>query len=78
MGLKRYELSEAQWVRIAPMLPGKSTDPGRTGADTQTRRMTTALLGRKSDDAPGASIQNIIDHVCGRRVRVHHGRKLVL
>ena len=23
MGIKRYELSEAQWVRIAPLLPGK-------------------------------------------------------
>jgi putative transposase len=35
MGVKRYELSEAQWVRIAPMLPGKVTDPGRTGADNR-------------------------------------------
>ena len=35
MGVKRYELSEAQWVRIAPMLPGKATDPGRTGADNR-------------------------------------------
>lgn len=32
---KRYELSEAQWVRIAPMLPGKVTDPGRTGGDNR-------------------------------------------
>src|ERR1700740_988145 len=35
MGVKRYELSEAQWVRIAPMLPGKATDPGRTAADNR-------------------------------------------
>ena len=35
MGVKRYELSEAQWLRIAPMLPGKATDPGRTGADNR-------------------------------------------
>jgi transposase len=35
MGVKRYELSEAQWVRIAPMLPGKPTDPGRTAADNR-------------------------------------------
>jgi putative transposase len=32
---KRYELSEAQWVRIAPMLPGKVSDPGRTGRDNR-------------------------------------------
>ena len=35
MGVKRYELSEAQWVKIAPMLPGKATDPGRTGSDNR-------------------------------------------
>lgn len=29
MGIKRYELSEAQWRRIEPMLPGKVGDPGR-------------------------------------------------
>ena len=32
---KRYELSEAQWARIAPMLPGKVADPGRTGGDNR-------------------------------------------
>jgi len=31
MGVKRYELSEAQWARIAPMLPGKATDPRADG-----------------------------------------------
>ena len=31
MGTKRYELSEAQWRRIAPLLPGKAGDPGRSG-----------------------------------------------
>ena len=35
MGVKRYELSEAQWGRIAPLLPGKVGDPGRTGADNR-------------------------------------------
>ena len=32
---KRYELSEAQWARVAPMLPGKAADPGRTGGDNR-------------------------------------------
>ena len=35
MGVKRYELSDAQWERIAPLLPGKLSDPGRTGADNR-------------------------------------------
>lgn len=35
MGISRYELSDAQWERIAPLLPGKVTDPGRTGADNR-------------------------------------------
>jgi putative transposase len=33
--VKRYELSEAQWRRIADLLPGKATDPGRTGTDNR-------------------------------------------
>ena len=33
--VKRYELSEAQWRRIAELLPGKPGDPGRTGADNR-------------------------------------------
>lgn len=32
---KRYELSEAQWTRIASILPGKGSDPGRTGRDNR-------------------------------------------
>jgi len=32
MGVKRYELSTRQWERIAPLLPGKVGDPGRSGA----------------------------------------------
>jgi len=32
---KRYELTQAQWERIAPMLPGKASDPGRTGGDNR-------------------------------------------
>lgn len=35
MGNKRYELSDVQWQRIAPMLPGKAGDPGRTGGDNR-------------------------------------------
>ena len=31
--VKRYELTQAQWDRIAHLAPGKAGDPGRTGAD---------------------------------------------
>lgn len=33
--VKRYELSEAQWRRIGTLLPGKASDPGRTGGDNR-------------------------------------------
>ncbi|MQW88480.1 IS5 family transposase [Sinorhizobium saheli] len=33
--MKRYELSDAQWARIAALLPGKAGDPGRTGGDNR-------------------------------------------
>ena len=32
MSVKRYELSQVQWERIAGLLPGKAGDPGRTAA----------------------------------------------
>ena len=35
MGVKRYELSEDQWAKIALLLPGKPGDPGRAGADNR-------------------------------------------
>jgi len=35
MGIRRYELSEAQWLRIEPLLPGKARDRGRTGSDNR-------------------------------------------
>jgi len=35
MGIKRYELSQGQWERIAALLPGKRSDPGRTAADNR-------------------------------------------
>jgi putative transposase len=35
MGVKRYELTDAQWRRIAPLLPGKVGDPGRSGVDNR-------------------------------------------
>jgi transposase len=33
--LDRSVLSDAQWERVSPLLPGKAGDPGRTGADNR-------------------------------------------
>src|SRR5690606_1600312 len=35
MGVKRYELSDAQWERVAPLMPGEAGDPGRTATDNR-------------------------------------------
>jgi transposase len=35
MSTKRYELNQTQWERIAPLLPGKAGDPGRTAQDNR-------------------------------------------
>lgn len=35
MSVKRYELDEAQWVRLKPLSPGKASDPGRTGSNNR-------------------------------------------
>ena len=32
---KRYELNDQLWARIADMLPGKKSDPGRTAKDNR-------------------------------------------
>ena len=39
---KRYELTSAQWARIENLLPGKASDPGRTGVDN--RNFVNAVL----------------------------------
>ena len=31
----KSELNNAQWAKIALLLPGKSGDPGRTGSDNR-------------------------------------------
>lgn len=35
MKRRRHELSDAQWERIEPLLPGKKSDPGRTATDNR-------------------------------------------
>lgn len=33
--MDRRELSDAMWERMEPLLPGKASDPGRTGRDNR-------------------------------------------
>ena len=40
--VKRYELSDEQWRKIADLVPGKAGDPGRTGDDN--RRFVNGVL----------------------------------
>lgn len=40
--MRRYEISDENWERIAPLLPGKASDPGRTAEDN--RRFITGVL----------------------------------
>ncbi|MGZ9724484.1 IS5 family transposase [Rhizobium miluonense] len=35
MAVGRYELSDAQWLKIVSLLPGKIGDPGRSGSDNR-------------------------------------------
>ena len=48
--LSRTLLNDAQWERIAPLLPGKKDDPGRSGEDN--RRFIEAVLWLAHTDAP--------------------------
>jgi transposase len=48
--LDRRVLSDAQWERVAPLLPGKASDPGRSGADN--RRFLEAVLWIVRTGAP--------------------------
>ena len=40
--VKRYELSDEQWRKMADLVPGKAGDPGRTGDDN--RRFVNGVL----------------------------------
>lgn len=40
--IERHRLTDAQWERIAPLVPGKAGDPGRHGEDN--RKFVDAVL----------------------------------
>ena len=45
-----YAISDDRWERLAPLLPGKASDPGRTAADN--RRFIDAVLWVARTGAP--------------------------
>lgn len=48
--MARKTLNDRQWQRVAPLLPGKHGDPGRTGADN--RRTLEGILWIVRTGAP--------------------------
>lgn len=48
--MDRRLLSDAQWARVAPLLPGKPGDPGRSGTDN--RLFLEAVLWMARAGAP--------------------------
>ena len=48
--MNRDVLSDAQWARIEPLIPGKPGDPGRTGDDN--RLFVEAILWMDRTGAP--------------------------
>jgi transposase len=58
--MDRSLLSDAQWERIAPLLPGKPGDPGRSGADN--RRFVEAVLWLVRTGAPWRDLDKKFGH----------------
>ena len=52
--MRRYEISDAQWERIAGMLPGKEGDVGRTAKDN--RQFVNGVLWVLRSGAPWADM----------------------
>lgn len=50
----RHELTDAQWKRIEPLLPGKKSDPGRTATDN--RLFVNAVLYVLNTGIPWADL----------------------
>ncbi len=50
LGRERFVVSDATWEKVAPVLPGKASDPGATGKDT--RLFLEAVLWRVRTGSP--------------------------
>lgn len=58
--MNRDVLNDAQWERLAPLLPGKPGDPGRTAADN--RRFLEAVLWIVRTGAPWRDLHKEFGH----------------
>ncbi len=47
---RRHELTDEQWAKIEPLLPGRKGDPGRSGEDN--RRFVNAVIWIAKTGAP--------------------------
>ena len=54
--MDRLALSDTMWARLAPHLPGKPSDPGRSAADN--RRFMEAVLWMARAGAPWRDLPN--------------------
>jgi transposase len=58
--LDRFVLNDAQWARIAELIPGKTGDPGRSGADN--RLCVEAVLWIVRTSAPWRDLPATFGH----------------
>lgn len=59
MGVKRYELSEAQWVRITLTLSGKVVDHGGSGVDN--RLFVNGFRGLCGPQPTGSTCRSVLE-----------------
>ena len=55
--IERHRLKDAQWERIAPLVPGKEGDPGRHGKDNRGDRGPSEGEGRGASQKIAAGAQ---------------------
>jgi transposase len=58
--LDRLVLSDAQWARMADLIPGKPGDPGRSGTDN--RRFVEAVLWIVRTSSPWRDLPAMFGH----------------
>jgi transposase len=56
----RFVLSDAQWARIAELIPGKTGDPGRSGTDN--RLFVEAVLWIVRTSSPWRDLPSAFGH----------------
>ena len=70
---RRFEMTDAEWERVAPLLPGKAGDPGRTAADN--RLFVDAALWILRTGRPGGTCRRGTATALGRTDHTPPGRR---